>query len=588
MTFLLRATGPALVSWPVSLLVVVWSMVLALLGTGAAVSGALPARVALAGVGGAAACAMVAAAWWIVLRRVDGSARIVLAFAAVVLAGLARGLLVQVGFVLLGFAEGPASTVIVRALPSVFTIPFAFLVGAAGLAAIRAYRETSARLIAEQQRLVALLAASTTGIEERQTSALEQVQRRLDEELQALALQTPPSAIAALENLAGEVVRPLSHSLARDLPTWDEPVADPPRVGVIDVLRDPVPQAAIRPVVLPVAMSILALPGALVIYQPRNGLLTALTGLIVLGCVLALGRLWLTRVPPRRPALVWGAILLILVTAAIVTSAAARLAEGGDPSAGAIPSLALFVVPVFGIIIAILSMVGARMGSITAALEDTTAQLQWTLARVNTAQWEQSGRLSRALHGPVQTLLHARLLRLRQEVATAGMSEVDLDHLRTDLQDALASTLAPASAPPAAALVLSDTTETWQGLASIVWRVSPGAESVLAQDPLCARAVADLATEAVSNAVRHGRATRVDVDIEVDGDVGVSGDGLMRLVVIDDGQVPESRGAGLGTTLLTRCTYDWSLVPDPTTLTARLPCEHRHRTGPAELRRTWH
>lgn len=583
MTFLLRATGPALVSWPVSLLVVVWSMVLALLGTGAAVSGALPARVALAGVGGAAACAMVAAAWWIVLRRVDGIARIVLAFAAVVLAGLARGLLVQVGFVLLGFAEGPASSVIVRALPSVFTMSFAFLVGAAGVAAIRAYRQTSARLIAEQQRLVALLAASTSGIEERQSSALEKVQRRLDEEVQALALQTPPSAIAALENLAGEVVRPLSHSLARDLPAWDEPAAaDPPSVGVIDVLRDPVPQVAIRPIVLPAAMSILALPAAIVVYQPINGLLTMLIGLVVLGSALAIGRQLLKRTPPHGPVLVWGAILLILVTAAIVTSAAARLGERGDPSAGVMPSLALFVVPCFGIIIAILSMVGARMGSITADLADTAAQLQWTLARVNTAQWEQSGRLSRALHGPVQTLLHARLLRLRQEAEHDGVSQVGLDRLRADLQDTLALTLAPANAPASVATVLADTAETWHGVATVAWNVSPSAAAVLAQDPLCARAVADLSTEAISNAVRHGKATRVDVDIHIEGDE------LIRLVVVDDGRVPESRGAGLGTTLLTRCTFDWSLVSDPTTLTARLPCERLHRSGSAELRRTWH
>ena len=207
------------------------------------------------------------------------------------------------------------------------------------------------------------------------------------------------------------------------------------------------------------------------------------------------------------------------------------------------------------------------MRSITAELASTTAQLRWNLARIHTQQWEQSGRLSRALHGPVQSMLHVRLLRLRRELDSGTVSPLGLEDLERDLQEALASALAPAMPRPLAD-VLTDVVDTWEGLAAVSWTVDSAAAACIELDPLCTQVLADMASEAVSNAVRHGKATKVDVGIDLDEGAG----DLVRLCVTDNGSVPDSEGVGLGTTLLTRCTYDWSLSRDPTTLTARLPC----------------
>ena len=568
MTFLLRATGPALVSWPVCALVVVWSTVLSLLASGSTATGSLAARALVAGLAGLAACAVTALAWWGGLRKLEGKPRIALALLVVAVAALVRGFVVQALFVALGFAAGTTEGYVSRMVPSLFTISFAFLVGASGVAAVNAYRDTAGLLVAEQKRLVALLESSASGIEERQSDALEQVQKRLDAEVRTLALETAPSAVTSLESLAGDVVRPLSHSLAREIPQWDADVPDAaPRVRWVDVWRDPVPSAAIRPLVLPAALLVIAMPAAALVYAPVNGATTVLTALFVLVGVLALGRLWLVRRPPRRAGLVWLAVLAILLVAAFFTSRAGALGERGDPSAGAIPSITFFVVPVFGLIVATVSMMGARMRSITEELAATTAQLKWNLARIHTQQWEQSGRLSRALHGPVQSMLHARLLRLRRELDSGEVSTVGLEDLERDLQEALASALAPAQPRPLAE-VLTDVADTWEGLAAVSWMVRPAAAEPIDHDPLCTQVLADLASEAVSNAVRHGKATRVDVDVNLDS----AADDLVCLRVTDNGSVPDSEGAGLGTTLLTRCTYDWSLSRGPTTLVARLPC----------------
>ena len=567
MTLLLRATGPALVSWPVLALVVVWSSVLSLLGSGSTATGSLALRAAIACIAGIAACGVALLGWWIILRRLDGAARVTFALLVVAVAGLVRGLVVQAGFVEMGFADASASGYVARMVPSLFTISFAFLVGAAGVAAVVAYRDTAALLLAEQRRLVSLLDASASGLEERQSDALERVQERLDSELRELALETAPSAVSSLESLAGEVVRPLSHALARELPQWDVEVPeDPPRVRWVDVLRDPVPSAAIRPLVLPAALLVIALPAAALVYEPVNGVLTVALAFAAMTGVLALGRAWLVRRPPRRATLAWLAILLILVVAALASSRAAALGERSDPSAGAIPSLALFGVPVFGLIIAIASMMGARMREITAELESTTSQLKWNLARINTQQWEQSGRLSRALHGPVQSMLHARLLRLRKELDAGEVRSISLADLRHDLEEALVTALSP-SRPRAVSDVLDDVAETWEGVAHVECEVSPAAASMLTADPLCTMVVTDLATEAVSNAVRHGGATNVHVTLDRE-----EGE-LIVMRVVDDGVVPESGLPGLGTALLARCSYEWSLSRQaPTTLIALLPC----------------
>lgn len=552
-------------------LVTAWSALLSLLGGGSTVTGGPLPRTILAALAGAAACGFVLVVAWLVLRRVDGITRIVLALVTVVVAGLVRGAVLQLGLVEFGLAGSGVSGLGLRMATSVVTIPAAFLVGASAVGAVMSYRESATRLLAEQQRLVALIDVSALGIEERQAEAIDRVQERLDAELRLIADAGEPSAVAALESLAGDVVRPLSHSLARELPTWDDEVPEEvPKVRWIDVWRDPEPRVAIQPVLLPVFMLVIAVPSALLIYEPRYGITAMVVGIGVLAGLLAAGRWWLRRQPPRSPLITWLSIMAVLIVGAVVGAAFTDLADGSGPSSGVFPALALVAVPVFGLLIATAAMMGARMRDITDQLESVTRQLQWSLARVHTQQWEQSGRLSRALHGPVQSMLHARLLRLRRQVESGEVDQLDVEELREDLQIALVSALAPLDTPRPVTEVLTEVAETWDGVARVTWEVSPRAAVALASDALCTQALTDLAIEAVSNAVRHGGASSVEVS--VDADEQARDMGLATLRVVDDGEVPEAGMPGLGTALLTRCTYDWSLSRvAPTTLTARLP-----------------
>jgi len=573
-SFLQRVTGPALVSWPVLVLVVAWSTALNLLGAGQTVSGGLAPRAAAAAIAGALSFALVAGAWYAVIRRRSGRMRVATLIVTLLLAGLVRGAALQYLLVTFALAEDSSSSALVRLASSIFTIPVAFVIGAAAIGAIVDYRADAAKLVSEQQRLGQLLNASARGLKERRTDAVQRIQAQLDDEISRLPVEDAPATVAALESLAGDVVRPLSHELARDLPEWSvETPSRVPNIPWADLFRAPDAAQAIRPGVLVLVMATIGVPGALLVYTPVRGLIALAGALAVLWVCLAIGRRWLATRPPQAAALAWLRIGVVLAVTTVVGSAAVGLLGFGDRGQGAFARLALVAIPVFGLLVAIMSMLGARMRDITSELAEVNRDLRWSLARINTESWEQNGRLSRALHGPVQSLLHARLLSLRRALDTDSASATEIESLRTDLQRSLAAALAPSESPVVVENVLRDVSETWAGLAEVGWSIDDAAAALLADDPLCSEAVTDLATEAVSNSIRHGHATSVDVRIDM------SDDNLLRLRVIDNGIATNNGLPGLGTVLLTRCTFDWSLSRDePTTLTARLPLQARERT----------
>ena len=574
MTFLLRGTSAALVSWPVFLFAVVGSTQLSLLGVGRSATGH-PAGLALAGaVGGVAAYLIVAAAWWALLRRLPPRPRVFPALVVLICGGIARGAAVQGVLLAMGYVEGATSTLTLRLATSAITGLMTFLVAAAGVQAVRDYRASTALLMMERQRLTVLLETSTEGIETRQADALEQVRARLDDSLREFAVDSAPSAVASLESLAGDIVRPLSHSLARDVPEWQsDAIRETHKSRLWEVWKDPVPSAAIRPIVVTAVILVMALPATFLAYSPRYGVPAVLTGALVVVVVLGLGRFSMLHWPPRSALRMWLRLSAVLLIAGAAAAWATSLMESADESAGVFARVGAIVIPVFGFLVAVISMMVARMKEVTSELTSVTQQLQWALARVQAQQWEQGGHLSRALHGPVQSLIHARLLALRNQAESGDVVPGALVSLREELQAALESAMAPPDAPRSLVNVLRDVEETWAGVARIECHIDEGTARALEGDPLCTHVLTDLLGEAVSNSIRHGGARRVSVEVTM------ASEDLVLARVVDDGAMSSDPLPGLGTTLLTRCTYDWMITSDgPTTLTARVPYVARQGT----------
>lgn len=92
-------------------------------------------------------------------------------------------------------------------------------------------------------------------------------------------------------------------------------------------------------------------------------------------------------------------------------------------------------------------------------------------------------------------------------------------------------------------------TEPWRGLVGITWAIEPGLGGSSDDDAL----VESVVEEAISNAVRHGRATRIQIDITS------AYDGI-TLQVDDNGNGPTTQSPGLGSRLFERTSRGrWSL-----------------------------
>ena len=161
---------------------------------------------------------------------------------------------------------------------------------------------------------------------------------------------------------------------------------------------------------------------------------------------------------------------------------------------------------------------------------------------------------ARNLHGSLQSKLTACILAL-DRAAQAN----DLDAHAHAVARAREILSQPWSAPMHETensdidSLVKDKVAMWQGLAGITAYVDPGLHDL--RGPIVQR-VGEIVEEGVCNAVRHGEADTVSVQVEHVVEVGVR---FVRIRVLDDGTGPGEWTAGLGTTFVDEaCAGRWS------------------------------
>jgi signal transduction histidine kinase len=222
----------------------------------------------------------------------------------------------------------------------------------------------------------------------------------------------------------------------------------------------------------------------------------------------------------------------------------------------AIPLAALWVLLGWGI--AIIPSLQTESARVLQSLNKSALQLREELVRLNTAYRLQQQAIARALHGPIQDALSVASFRL----SAAIQNNTATDELVAELNAKISSTIVLLDLDedelPGLEESLADLSEFWDGVASIRWRLSPAAKKVLAKHPVTTATAIELIREACSNAVRHGRAKQIRVNVEVSKDqtkllINVKNNGVL---------VTLSTKPGLGTTLLNELALSWSLTSE--------------------------
>lgn len=520
--------------------------------------------------------AVIGLAWAVMLKRLDGPSRLIAAVPCVLVAGAARGVALQ--WLLTNWGMSPAGIggYQYRVMSSVLVVLLAATTGALLKVAVEGHRARLEMLAAEQHRLALILNEANDGLASDQGELVEVITADLTSQLTKVAGTAPPLAIDSLEQLAAGVVRPLSHELAVAMPTWEPPELSSIRhdvqwsrvwgsmASVSSV--DPVGPTLITLLVLPTSILILGLPAALVLHG--------------VAAVLVFCGLWILRtfgsVIPAPEATTWRFASTAGLLVVACTPAAVSAWFLSTSAAGLVNAMYLLIVtPIAALLLSFIRATRVQQREIDEALTRTVEQTQWWIYRARMAQWWHRGTAARALHGPVQSSIYAAVQRLRAAVdddtATLELVESILDDIRRTLPTVVVQRASEATVRTELAALAT----AWKPLVVVTYSVDEETAKRLETDPVCAGITLDVAVEAVSNAVRHGDATRINVGLTSEQDRAVS------IEIHDDGNGWESaagdqRGHGLGVRQLDMCALRWAYASTPgaNRFTADFPLLH--------------
>lgn len=490
---------------------------------------------------------------WLVLRREPTRSR-PWAVAVALLVGLGLRALI-IGYAFSALVGPEHAKWMERFVGALLNIGLAFFLSAVLVTAMRERRRQIDELKSVRARLTQSLDQTAAGFAERNEQVVEQVSQVFIDALGGLDTSDADRALAALQHTATEVVRPLSHELAATSPNFD-PSEHPPvveKTGWLEILDAAATGRPFRPIATTAIFGLELLAGAVAYpagawWMPIVAVVTAaqLDLINVPLSALLRGRTRATRI-----SLVVAAALLC----AVATGVATEVAIGAGPTGSNLAIGVGFFALLFSLGTVVFSAVARDRERVISELGASTDALERSLVRMRQAQWFQQKALSRALHGPIQVAVTAAALRLDAAMQQGQMTSVVIEQTRKELLDIIDVLHEPELSVSSLEKGFARISGLWDGVCSVSVEIGAAAEEHLVDDSMLRSCVIDIASEAVSNAVRHGRATHVNVVLEADGKEKRD----LKLVVASDGRIRQTLdGRGLGTQLLDDCTLTWT------------------------------
>ena len=171
------------------------------------------------------------------------------------------------------------------------------------------------------------------------------------------------------------------------------------------------------------------------------------------------------------------------------------------------------------------------------------------------------------VHGTVQSALTAAITRLGTD---SEPEQFQVDLALSDLDRAAKALSQTPEIELDLSKALQNISSTWDGICQVRINITERATRALDRNSDARICVNEICKEAVSNAVRHGEAKRVDIEIDR------SGDEILFLTASNDGRpIEKSAVPGLGSKMFEELTVDWSLTTNrgaaQTVLEAQVP-----------------
>ena len=425
--------------------------------------------------------------------------------------------------------------------------------------------EARAVLLAEQARLRELVEATDESLTQAESDLRGRASHLLEPTISEIRVllqgglsdAEARDVSARITEVVNEVVRPTSRELAAS-PTFVLRALDPQQPAVFKWLSDRLDVTrAIRPGWIMALGWLIITPGILIM-GPDWRVLGAsfLASLSIVLVLLGVKAIWPKRFRRMPVALGLGILAFIYVLSIWATQSIVE--QVGDSAAGQAAwsttswrGLALWGVLAF--LVSVLAMLDEHGRQNRASLAELNVELEEVLARLRREAWLLHRTVALAVHGPVQSALVSTAMRL----SASDRTEDSINDARRRLDEALTAIEHDHHEVPSINDALADLTGLWTPVVQIKADVWPSAESRLAGNTGLRRCVIEICREAASNAIRHGRATALDISL-----IGMGETIVIR--VSDDGDgVPSESIAGLGEAMLDDTCLRWSRLNRP-------------------------
>lgn len=419
---------------------------------------------------------------------------------------------------------------------------------------VRDHRSTMQRLSNLEASIARARGVEATSLEELESDITESINANIAFELSRLkdsSGMSNESAAAALQHIAADVVRPLSHRLAE----WDP--GQPTHVDSLAPLKwqrsarllieEMRPAHPLLPVLL---IELIALPVEFVAPRAGNSLIGILVvlmgGVVMFGLSWFLARWWPAggTTIPRFVALVFAYVLIGAIATAVMSSVGRLLAERPTD---------YWVTP---ILLTLISVGASSMSALAirrTANEDRLSEYvirdaQFT-ARIKGQLEIARKRVAKFLHSNMQAELIASALSLSAPTGDVNVV-AEVDRLASILDQRLSSEDQPIQS---ARERVVDLTSLWSGVLDIELDVDDDVWAALDRDVHAASSVDEVISEGLTNAVRHGTGSHVSVVMHSD-------EGEVTIRITSRGRIPATVEAGLGSRYLDDSTRSWDLT----------------------------
>lgn len=185
-------------------------------------------------------------------------------------------------------------------------------------------------------------------------------------------------------------------------------------------------------------------------------------------------------------------------------------------------------------------------------LENQIETLEQLISQLRKQIWITRRKAAWVLHGPIQSALVSSALSLANPRAGA----VSKSEIRDRIEAAIAELENDSGVAQELTATLAEIATVWRRTAETTWRIDAAASATLVRDQDSVSCLAEIAREGVSNAVRHGRATKIEIVIALDAP------NRFLIRITDNGIGLETLGSfenqvGFGSAMLDQISLRW-------------------------------